>query len=510
MRVVNENGNATGDFDVTDAVVIRGDGASRTVIDAQRRDRLFDVDSSFSARFVDVALRHGAGPNNGAGIQVVDADVTLVRCVVSDNFGLVGGGINAEGGSVTLVGTTVCRNVSQGDGGGVRVGSGGTLTATSSSFRRNISGREGGGIHSGSVTLTNCSVSGNTAGTNDGNAGGGGILAEDATLTNCMVSGNTAADSGGGVDARTTILTGCTVSGNIARGGNGGGGVRAFEATLTDSTVRGNASNSNGGGIIAEDVTLTNCTVSGNSTREFGGGIRCGEAILSGCTISGNSGLGGGGIHAEAVTLTNCMVSGNTTGGFGGGISANDNATLTNCTVSGNVSDRSGGGVFAADATLTNCTISGNSARDEGGGVATIRGTLTNCTITENSAHTGGGVFHWTSVPGTITVKNTIIAQNLVDSLGGGPDASGTFQSLGRNLIGIRDGSTGFIFEPTFNIPFDLTGIAANPLDPRLGPLVNNGGRTLTHALLAGSPAIDQGNSEGVPPTDHAGPDSGA
>jgi hypothetical protein len=48
-------------------------------------------------------------------------------------------------------------------------------------------------------------------------------------------------------------------------------------------------------------------------------------------------------------------------------------------------------------------------------------------------------------------------------------------------------------------------GTAANPIDPRLGPLKKNGGPTRTHALLPGSPAIDRGDNASQPPTDQRG-----
>ena len=44
-----------------------------------------------------------------------------------------------------------------------------------------------------------------------------------------------------------------------------------------------------------------------------------------------------------------------------------------------------------------------------------------------------------------------------------------------------------------------------NNTDPKLGPLANNRGPTLTMALLAGSPAIDAGDSTSAPPTDQRG-----
>jgi hypothetical protein len=48
-------------------------------------------------------------------------------------------------------------------------------------------------------------------------------------------------------------------------------------------------------------------------------------------------------------------------------------------------------------------------------------------------------------------------------------------------------------------------GTAQDPLDARLGPLANNGGPTQTHALLAGSPAIDTGDDAGAPAFDQRG-----
>jgi hypothetical protein len=74
--------------------------------------------------------------------------------------------------------------------------------------------------------------------------------------------------------------------------------------------------------------------------------------------------------------------------------------------------------------------------------------------------------------------------------VGAGPDLAVPFTSLGYNLIGQANGCTGFIC----GVNADLAGTTANPLDPHLGPLANNGGPTLTMALLHGSPALDPGD----------------
>jgi hypothetical protein len=77
---------------------------------------------------------------------------------------------------------------------------------------------------------------------------------------------------------------------------------------------------------------------------------------------------------------------------------------------------------------------------------------------------------------------------------GSGHDISGRFFSDGFNLIGDANQSTGI----TNGIKHDLAGNALAPLIPLIGPRQDNGGPTLTHALLSGSPAIDQGKSFGL------------
>jgi hypothetical protein len=91
-------------------------------------------------------------------------------------------------------------------------------------------------------------------------------------------------------------------------------------------------------------------------------------------------------------------------------------------------------------------------------------------------------------------VRSTLVADNTAPT---GPDASGAFTSLGHNLIGQTDGSSGFDGG-------DLTGTTANPLDPVFGDFSNHGGPTNTLSVLAGSPAIGHGDPAG-PHTDQRG-----
>src|SRR6476646_8407455 len=99
-------------------------------------------------------------------------------------------------------------------------------------------------------------------------------------------------------------------------------------------------------------------------------------------------------------------------------------------------------------------------------------------TIAGNSASSGngGGI---ALDGGSLNSRNTIIALNTAPA---GPDVNGTLTSQGFNFIGNSSGAT---IAPQFS---DQIGGG----DPSLGPLQDNGGRTPTRALLAGSKAIDK------------------
>ena len=228
-------------------------------------------------------------------------------------------------------------------------------------------------------------------------------------------------------------------------------------------------------------------------------------------TISGGivTGDGGGINNGNVLTLANVTLSGNKASGKGGGIYNAGTLTINNSTVgSSNTAGTNGGGIYnAGTANLTNDTISGNAAKSDGGGLYNYSGTatLTNVTITNNTADSdangtgngGGGLF---GSAGTVNVKNTIIAGNTdLSSATKHPDCSGTLTSLGYNLIG-KD--TGCTFTTQTG---DQRGTSGSPIDPKLGPLQNNGGPTATHALLPGSPAIDAGTNTGCPTTDQRG-----
>jgi hypothetical protein len=198
-------------------------------------------------------------------------------------------------------------------------------------------------------------------------------------------------------------------------------------------------------------------------------------------------------------------------GGLGGAIfNHRGSLSMTNCTLSGNVAQGgNSGGVGAPPA------YAANGGSGQGGGVFNLNGAviLNGCTLASNSAipgtnvwtDTDGGAFYnlalgnriedGTASVATVTLINTILANSristndLVNNQVNGRQANtATVVYYGPNLVMGRADLSGAtsIGAPT------LTG------DPKLGPLANNGGPTPTMALLAGSPAIDQGISSGV------------
>ena len=256
--------------------------------------------------------------------------------------------------------------------------------------------------------------------------------------------------------------------------------------------------------------------------RDMGGNYRIftissGTIVsLSGLTITGGndtSGNGGGGILSSGdLTVMNCQISGNQSSVAGGGILNNGGTlTVTHSTIAGNTSggDFTAGGIDSTGGSLTllNTTISGNTAtgaNNLGGGLWTSAlTTITNCTITNNTATAGatnaGGLRR---DAGTTTIRNSLIAGNVSNTTVPDVIATGNtgITSSGNNLIG-NVGTLGGIFNQTG----DQTGSGATPLNPIIGALANNGGPTQTHALLAGSPAINAGTNSGAPATDQRG-----
>jgi hypothetical protein len=316
--------------------------------------------------------------------------------------------------------------------------------------------------------------------------------------------------------------------------------------TITGLTItNGEASKSPPLGILAGDgiyndhatLTVSNCTVSGGSASYLGAifnhGSGSGSASLTiiNSTVSGNNGGGiynAGGFGGSAtLRMTNSTLARNPTGSYGGGIvndgnSGSADAVLVNSTVRGNSADSYGGGIFnegyrgSASLLIINCTLSGNSSSEGGGiynhgpfGNAMLQ--ICQSTLSGNRANAqGGGIFN---DAGNLFIQNSTLSSNFAGQGGGILNHDG-FVEIGSTILhagASGENIYGEVRSDGFNLSTDDGGgFLTAPgdkiyTDPKLGPLQNNGGPTFTHALLGGSPAIDQGRSFTASATDQRG-----
>jgi len=532
------------------------DGDSRATIDVELRGLTLtggDVAGSggaiLSARenlmLTDMLLNGNAASTNGGGLFASLGTTMITSSTFSNNAaGRDGGGIWTSG-TTEITNSTISDNSAKIYGGGIMANH--ITTITNSTISGN-SAVHGGGIR----TIYDTTVVGSTLSNNSADGVGGGIWAErTATITKSMIYGNTAGNQGGGIwvsdrFSTTMMITSSTISENSAGAGGGiasigittiinstisgnsaisaaGGIVAGFMTTIIGSTISGNSAGSWAGGIMAlRTTTIIDSTILDNSAGNSGGGIwtrgRFATTTINNSIISQNSaGLNGGGIWASAsrrTIITNSAIDENSAEVDGGGIWADESIEITDSTVSGNMSGDDGGGIWTegrfTTMTINNSTISGNSAGDNGGAIYfndSTSSTIVRSTITDNTSDadlsgtgSGGGLF---LRGGSLTIDHSIVAQN-TDLSSIGPDLTGflgvipdvNFSLIGNNTgsslaearIGLSDANGNLIGDPTGN------GI----INPLFGPLADNGGPTLTHALLPDSPAINAGDLNAI------------
>ena len=266
---------------------------------------------------------------------------------------------------------------------------------------------------------------------------GGGGLANLGVLTvhDCNFTNNFAAFGGGIMNQGTLDISNSTVAGNDVSTVGAGAGVYSFSGVMrmVDSSVYDN-------GMLGDPASTD------------GGGIAAAGVgtivTIDRTTINHNRAGLGGGIHLQSATLN-----------------------LVNTTVSGNLSYKSGGGlaVDSGAAWLYNVTIANNIANSDAVGTTEF----------------GGGVYKNT---GSLTFRNSILSGNLHLNQAAPPsfeECFGGITSAGNNIVTFVNGAI-----------CTISGSYA-AVDASLGPLQDNGGPTLTHALLDNSLAIDKGNPDG-------------
>lgn len=329
----------------------------------------------------------------------------------------------------------------------------------------------------------------------------GGAIYDDSDTTSSLsvvrstFSDNTAGNYGGAIYDQSgnlgpTSITASTFSGNISSNDLGGALYlgQAGTATLARDRFSGNSAlppSGSGGAVITEvaSVTISHSVFTSN-TAGYGGAID--DEIDAGYTLtlrdnsfSGNSAQYGGGLDYR----------------FEGALFASGNTFSDNSAPSGD-----GGAIYQGasgpTATLTNNTLDGNSASSGGGlynAINAVTLKLVNNTIARNRASTGqgGGIADPGFVGPGSTYSNNIVADNTGGDCTSANPLSGA-QDPGNNLDSDKS-----CFGQNAG---DKTGV-----NPKLGPLANNGGPTKTDALLPGSPAINAANDATCPPRDQRG-----
>ncbi len=183
----------------------------------------------------------------GGGIYTYDGAV-ITGGTISHNYANAtthsGGGIYT-GDAANLSNVTISHNRTAGDGGGVCLWNGGTLTNVT--LEHNTAGNKGGGIFAigNTCTITDCTLNGNTA----VDKGGGAYVScnMSAAITGTSITNNTSIGTnvphnesiGGGLHIGGSVsLSNCTITGNKAQGPAAGGGI-AYGSASTELTLSG-------------------------------------------------------------------------------------------------------------------------------------------------------------------------------------------------------------------------------------------------------------------------------
>lgn len=377
-------------------------------------------------------------------------------------------------------------------------------------------------------------VSGLTLTGGDINGFGGAVFnRQTLTITGSTISGNSADFDGGGVyhDSGTLTITSSTITGNTA--GLEGGGIKLQDgvARIVNSTISGNTAANGGGGIqnaFAElnidSSTITNNTDNATSPRRSAGGIWMfdGSLQLQNSIVAGNHSTLGLDINRQISTQL-VSLGHNLIGRGAGGVKT---AWTTGAGANGHVYEvvRVPAGIHWNNASAA--------ARAAGGHLATITSAAENAFVFSlidqaqfwsstdtrigpwlgglqpvGSVEPAGG---WSWVTGeTFGFANWFTTQpdnagNAEDRLHFFSGGAGARTSQWNDIPAASTLPIAYVIEygalPYH--PSDLVGV-----DPRLGPLTNNGGPTRTHALLTGSPAINAiaTGTPDLPTTDQRG-----
>ena len=408
--------------------------------------------------------------SNAVRLFSVTTNFTVADLTLADGFSSRGSAILIFGGNVTLTGVTLRTNVA----------------STAAPYEDWPPGAGGALCNlGGAVGATNCSFVGNEAYSRWGD------------FASTVASGGAIHNQSGGVN-----LERCAFVGNAALGGP------ALHVQTGGTGASGGAI-CNQGALAARACTFTNnSALGGDSTNPEGypggyGGWARGGAVFNAIaatatadrsTFAGNRVRGGNGAQGYTGPVVNYYGQPGGTGGYGG---LGDAGALFN----------------SGTASLINCTIVGNQGVGGSGGPGGPGGGLA-----QGPAQFGGpggkggnGGNGFGGVDGTCALTNCTLALNVgVGGEGGagGPGGIGLYGNGGTGLPGTNGNAYGgTVCTNLVNSLIASNTPAGNDSfpDPKLGPLADNGGPTLTMALLPGSPAIDAADTATAPPTDQRG-----
>jgi hypothetical protein len=495
-----------------------------------------------------VEITDNTADEDGAGVYVNDVDsFHLTGSVLTEN---VAGSIGRGGGlfvrigkNVAISNTTISRN-SAGSGGGMYLQSLGTaaapgtiadsqiqdntatsgagiyvnvnsyLTVAGSTIHDNAAAQSGAGLvnDSGNVRIEHSSVQSNrvtAAATSDIETHQGAGISNQATQAAATLTLLDAQLTNNQVDVQTTNKA-YAYGGAIA---NVGG---AFLASLSADLSRfeGNTARATGfedtdaevnafGGAIYNaglaSLTVNRTTLQGNTAEAGDPQVDTVDSASGGAIYTNASATVT--IDASTIAANHARALGDDNGQQvrGGGIayvgaSSNSRLDIRSSTIS--LNDATSG--------QEDAEVIGGGISFENSGLGQV--TLQYSTITHNASQRirsedgyalGGGIGLSPLSSNRPILYSTLIAGNQAET---GPDLNGLFTSSGYNLIGIGAAAN--------SQSGDLIGTTQAPINPRLDTLAFNGGPTQTHALLAGSPAINAGNPDAqlqTQPTDQRG-----
>ncbi|MEX2237629.1 MAG: calcium-binding protein [Dehalococcoidia bacterium] len=232
---LTSTGASGGDLFITSSLILTGDGADDTIIDADGGaffDRVMHISCSCAVELSALTLTGGrpAGPNAaGGGLLVSSSTVAMDGVHITDNIatesgagsGARGGGIDATNSNVTLTNSAVTANQAVGAG----ISSGGGIRLINSS-----------------LAMRNGTISGNTSGGSSGSNGGGLRMDGASTfvqMANITISNNTATTNGAGIsrsDGSGAIVNTMIVANNGAECSTFGTALSSGHNLSDDST----------------------------------------------------------------------------------------------------------------------------------------------------------------------------------------------------------------------------------------------------------------------------------